>query len=85
MIMTFCLAQSLQNDLSEGVYEPRRIIQTVAHLKLLNSQSAGFFTGFVINFAQSLQVIGNKRNRNDTNFSHSFRRQLFQRAMQRGL
>src|SRR5215469_2255946 len=73
------------HDLAQRMYELWRIVEPRAHLELRKAKLSREMAGLVIDLSQSLDVVGNKSDGDDTDLVSLFRRELPQRVRQRGL
>ena len=65
----YCLRESVLHNVPQRLYEFWRIIEAGAHLELRETELPGEMARFMIDLAESLNVIGNKSNRNDAHLA----------------
>src|ERR1700675_316246 len=58
------------------------MVQSAAHLELSDAQPVGFFAGFVVDFAESLDVIGNEGDGHDADLTNLLGAQVAQSPVQ---
>jgi len=70
------LCEGILHDLAQRLYESWRIIESGAHLELCEAKLLRQLARLMIDLTQSLNVIGDKSDRNDTDLACLLRREL---------